>query len=383
MPEAAFTARGRGEFAGFDPRDARHARQHELRDAHAAFDHERLGAQVLHDDPHLAAIIRVDRGRAVGQRDAVLGGKPRARTDLHLEACRDFHGEARGDQRDRKLPRQVDRLKLDSRGGRVVVSTCHSLSDWQERRRHPVRLLTRAALHRCHTVLAVSEAVRRAITRHDAALRVRTDVLRNGTDLSAFAAVLGMRAAAREFLGYRHGSFVVGAVARLEPRKGLDVLLSAASEALARVPGLEVLSVGDGSERARLMAQSNELGLSSRVRFVGEQKDVRPYLAALDLFVAPSRSEGLGIAPVEAFASGVPVAGAAVGGIAEVLANGGVGWLLPSEVTAWANAIVHAARTPDELERMSEAGLERTCDRLAAIYERALGQAAHRGLEAA
>lgn len=267
-------------------------------------------------------------------------------------------------------------------GQPAVVATCHNLSDWQERRHHPVRLLARAALHRCDLVVAVSEAVRRAIAAHDAALGARTEVLLNGTDLSAFTAVRGMRAAAREVLGYPPGSFVVGAVARLDPRKGLDVLLAAASEALPRVPGLEVLIVGDGIERGRLMAQARELGLSARVRFAGEQSDVRPYLAVFDLFAAPSRSEGLGIALVEALASGVPVAGAEVGGIPEVLAGGRAGWLLAPGVKAWADGIVRAARQPAELDRLSLAGLERaaefsidrTRDRLAALYRRALGE---------
>lgn len=267
-------------------------------------------------------------------------------------------------------------------GNPALVATCHNLSDWQERRHHPVRLLARAALHRCDTILAVSEAVRRAIAAHDTVLGDRTQVLRNGADLSAFASVRGMRAAAREVLGYPPGSFVVGAVARLDPRKGLDVLLSAASEALPRVPGLEVLIVGDGTDRQRLAAHSRELGLSARARFVGAQSDVRPYLAALDLFAAPSRSEGLGIALVEALAAGVPVAGADVGGIPEVLDGGSAGWLLPAGVKEWSDAIVRASRSPAELDRLSLAGLERanefsidrTRDRLAGLYRAALGQ---------
>ena len=269
-----------------------------------------------------------------------------------------------------------------------LVATCHNLSDWQERRHHPVRWLARAALHRCDAVLAVSEAVRRAIAAQDGALGRRTQVLLNGTDLSAFASVRGMRAAAREVLGYAPGSFVVGAVARLDPRKGLDRLLAAASAALHRVPGLEVLIVGDGAERARLVAQSHELGLYTRARFVGEQSDVRPYLAALDLFVAPSRSEGLGIALVEALAAGVPVAGAEVGGIPEVLAAGSAGWLVPGGTEAWTEAIVRAARGPAELDRLSLAGvsraaefsIERTREQLAAIYSGLLGRDAGSGL---
>ena len=204
-------------------------------------------------------------------------------------------------------------------GEPALVATCHQPSDWGEHRFQPLRLLARAALHHCSVVLAVSEAVRAAIATHDAGLAARTRVLRHGTDLSGFTAVRGMRAAAREVLGYRPGTFVLGVVARLDARKGLDLLLEAASRALHRVPGLELLIVGDGAERSRLVALAAEQGLLARVRFVGEHADVRPYLAAFDLFAAPSRSEGAGVTLMESLAAGVPVAGSPIGGIPEVL----------------------------------------------------------------
>src|SRR5262249_33696218 len=131
-------------------------------------------------------------------------------------------------------------------GRPALVSTCHDLADWRERRGEPVRALARWALDRSRVVLAASEAVPAALAERAPRLAARTRVVRNGTDLSAFAAVRGMRAGARQLLGYRSGTFVLGAVARLEIRKGLDLLIEAASRALHRVPGLEVLVVGDG-----------------------------------------------------------------------------------------------------------------------------------------
>ncbi len=273
----------------------------------------------------------------------------------------------------------------------ALIATCHNLSDWQEHRHQPVRLLARAALHRCKAVLAVSEAVREVIRAHDPALGQRTRVLRNGADLSAFAAVRGMRAGAREVLGYRAGTFIVGAVARLDARKGLDLLIEAASQALPRVPGLELLIVGDGVERERLVTCARELGLYTRARFVGEQSDVRPYLAAFDLFAAPSRSEGLGLALVEALAAGVPVAGSPIGGIPEVLAHGQAGWLVENTAPAWADAIVRAARSAPELARLAVAGVAQadtfsivhTREALGALYEEVLGLRRPRIAEAA
>lgn len=251
------------------------------------------------------------------------------------------------------------RVALPFAGDSALVATCHELSDWRAQRHWPVRLLVRSALHHCGAVLAATDAVAAAIAVHDPGLAARTRVVRNGTDLSAFAGVRGMRAAAREVLGYRPASFVLGSVGRLEPRKGLDVLLDAASCALPRVPGLELLLVGDGVERERLVARAAQLGMLARVRFVGERTDVRPYLAAFDLFAAPLRGDGAGSALLEALAAGIPVAGAPSGGIPELLAGGEAGWLVPRTVEAWCEAIVRASRSPAELERMSAAGLRR------------------------
>lgn len=266
-------------------------------------------------------------------------------------------------------------------GRTPVVATCHNVSDWRERRFHPVRRLAHAALHRCAHVFAVSEAVRSAIADHDPGLGARTTVLYNGADLSGFRDLAGMRDAARDVLGVRPGTFVVGAVARFDPRKGLDVLLEAASGALHRVPGLEVILVGDGAERDRLVARSHELGLHQRVHFVGEHSDVRPYLAAFDLFAAPSRSEGLGIALVEALAAGIPVAGSRVGGIPEVLANGEAGWLVEPDVASWTEALVAAARDHATRARFARTGptfaqvfsLDRTREALSHDYREVLG----------
>jgi glycosyltransferase involved in cell wall biosynthesis len=266
-------------------------------------------------------------------------------------------------------------------GEPVLVASCHELADWREHRLRPLSLLARAALHHYNVVLAASEAVRAAIAEQDRGLAARVRVLRHGIDLSGFTDLRGMHAAAREVLGYRPGTFVLGVVGRLDERKGVDLLLEAASLALHRVPGLELLIVGDGAERPRLVALASERGLVGRVRFVGERADVRPYLAAFDLFAAPSRGAGAGVTLIEAMAAGVPVAGSPVGGIPEVLDGGAAGWLVPLTPQAWAEAIARAARLPGELQRMAEAGraragefsLEHMREQLAECYRTALG----------
>ncbi|MBL8630251.1 MAG: glycosyltransferase [Rhodospirillaceae bacterium] len=94
--------------------------------------------------------------------------------------------------------------------------------------------------------------------------------------------------------------------ARLDENKGIaDVMV-----ALSRLSSVYLWIAGDGADRAALENRAYELGIKPRVRFLGWQDDIRPYLAAADAFVYPARQEDLGDAIVEAWAAGVPVVAA-------------------------------------------------------------------------
>lgn len=242
-------------------------------------------------------------------------------------------------------------------GAAAIFTTVHNLRDWQEGSRHPLRWMARRALERCDRVIAVSEAVRDALLRHAPRLAARTVVVRNGVDLGRVAGARAHRLATRGTLRIPADGFVVGAVARLDRSKGLDVLVEAAGAALPRIPALRVLIVGDGPERAALEALARARGLASIVRFAGEQPAVAAALGALDLFVAPSRTEGLGLAILEALGAGIPVLGARVGGIPEVIEHGGCGELVDGHDPAeWADRIVRLAADRAALRAMGEGG---------------------------
>jgi len=117
----------------------------------------------------------------------------------------------------------------------------------------------------------------------------------------------------------------------LTPEKGLDVLLQALPFLTVRHPRLGLCIVGDGRLRASLQDLARELGLQERVFFAGAQTDVRPWLAAFDLFLMPSRREGMGIAILEAMAMGKPVVASRTGGIPEVVIDGRTGVLVPPD----------------------------------------------------
>ncbi|MGC6489031.1 MAG: glycosyltransferase, partial [Planctomycetota bacterium] len=136
------------------------------------------------------------------------------------------------------------------------------------------------------------------------------DTVRNGVDLERFAP--GDAAAARAALGLPTGVRIALGVGRLVPGKGFDV----AARAVASDPGLHLVLVGDGGERARIAAAA-----PGRVTFLGAQPPERVALAyqAADVFVLPSEREGWPNVVTEALASGLPVVASRVGGIPQIL----------------------------------------------------------------
>jgi glycosyltransferase involved in cell wall biosynthesis len=241
-----------------------------------------------------------------------------------------------------------------------VVTTQHNLSDWEEKHGHPLRALDRATLGRADAVIAVSDAIRSAVTRALPPLAPRVVTVRNGVPVESFAHARGERRQRRAEFGLSADAFVVGSVARLDGRKGLDTLIEAF--AWVRLPGRDIrlLIVGDGPERGRLRQLAEWRGLDDRVTMISLPQGARAALAAMDLFVAPSRTEGLGVAIIEALAAGLPVLASRVGGIPEVVTDGECGRLLPpDEPQAWADAILRAAGGEDPLERWSAAATRR------------------------
>jgi len=132
--------------------------------------------------------------------------------------------------------------------------------------------------------------------------------------------------------------FALGVAGRLTAQKALGDTL----EALARVPDVALLVLGDGPERAELERRAGELGLADRVRFLGAgtRDDVIALFRAVDAALLTSAWENLPHTLLEALATGTPVIATAVGGIPEVVRDGENGLLVPPrDIAAIASAI--------------------------------------------
>jgi glycosyltransferase involved in cell wall biosynthesis len=169
-------------------------------------------------------------------------------------------------------------------------------------------------------VVAVSANAREQLLAAGIAAPAGVTVVHNGVDIERFvpASPHSLQCARIVHVG------------RLYHVKGQDVLIDAMAAVHALMPGARLTIVGDGPTRAALEGQTDRLGLRAVIRFEGSCDDVRPFLAAADVFVLPSRSEGISIALLEAMATGVPAVATDVGGNAEVI-DDSVGLLVPSE----------------------------------------------------
>ncbi len=164
----------------------------------------------------------------------------------------------------------------------------------------------------------------------------------------------------RKSLGVADDTPCLLVAAALVKRKGIDVLLSAVSTLADEGYTLTLWIAGEGSDRPSLERRSSELGLDGQVRFLGQRDDVGDLLEACDVFVLPSRREGLGIAALEAMAAGRPVVATRVGGLAEAVIHEETGLLVPPEdPAALAESLARSIGDLALRERLGAAGPER------------------------
>ena len=153
----------------------------------------------------------------------------------------------------------------------------------------------------------------------------RRAIIRNGIDAARFAS------ARVGEISPPKADTQIGVVARLSREKGVDVLVDAFALLASKHSDCRLTIVGDGPERPALEEQVRVAGLSNRVDFLGFHPRVSTLLPAFDLFVLPSRSEGIPLALLEAMGAGKACVATRVGGVPEVIADGITGVLVPPE----------------------------------------------------
>jgi glycosyltransferase involved in cell wall biosynthesis len=213
----------------------------------------------------------------------------------------------------------------------------------------------------------------------------------NGVDLEEQDRLVAKAPLAREGLGLARDLFVLGTVARFDPVKRLDALVGALG-ALRR-PGVALLLVGGGPERARLRRLAAGARLDGRVVFAGWLDEPARAFPAIDLYVSASQKEGLPLAVLDAMGAGLAVVATDVPGHRDVVRHGETGLLVPpGGEQALAAAIETLVDDPERRRRMGRAGRERVrtefgvaamVEKTGAIYRAARASCADRASPAA
>ncbi len=224
------------------------------------------------------------------------------------------------------------------------------------------RLFRRATYTMADAVFAVTRELRDFHARQAWVRPKSMGVIYNGVDTKRFAPCRVSRALLRGELGLPSESFVVGTVGRLVPIKDQGTLIQAASRLVEAGVELRLVLVGSGPERESLRnLATSQLG--GRVSFVGDSDRVPELLNAMDVFVLPSRGEGMSNTLLEAMACGLPLLATKVGGNPEIVEEERTGWLFgPGDFNDLAGRLMLLANNPGLKLQFGRAARERAVE---------------------
>ena len=228
-------------------------------------------------------------------------------------------------------------------------------------------------------LVTTGEALRAQLVRDNGLDPLRVESVPTGIDASRFGRIA--KPQARAMLGLPADRPLVGIVATLRSWKGHRYLVDALPHLLHA--DAQLVIVGDGPQREALERQVDALRLRERVRFAGQQDDVAPWLAALDVFALPSyANEGVPQALLQAMFARVPCVTTDAGAIGEIARDGDTATVVAKEdAVALASAIDRVLDDPaSAAERAARAhafvatryALEPMLDRMEAVFRRAL-----------
>jgi glycosyltransferase involved in cell wall biosynthesis len=225
----------------------------------------------------------------------------------------------------------------------------------------PKRILAnRLLLGRRDRVVGVGRAVCDALVRNEGIPPGRVGLVYNGIDLGRFANGSSLRATVRRELGLGAEDLVILQVARLDYLKDHATAVRAVRRVARRRPDTRLVLVGEGPEGPKIRDLVGREGLTDHVRFLGLRHDVPRLLAAADLFLLTSISEGIPLTLIEAMAGGVPVVATRVGGVGEVVEDGQTGLLAPAgDDAGLARHLLRLAGAPGEAHEMGRRGRAR------------------------
>ena len=206
-------------------------------------------------------------------------------------------------------------------------------------------------------------------------------VIPNGIDLEKFKNL--SRKDIRKRLEIKDNEKIITFVGTLRPVKGVKYLIKAMELIIKKNENLKLMLVGDGEEREELERLVEELDLKECVKFIGrvQNEEIPQYMAASDVFVLPSLSEGFPVVTLEAMASGLAIIATSVGGLPEIIEDGENGFLVepknPKEIAKKVLLILGSDELRENIskknkEKVKEYGWECVIEQVECIYKECL-----------
>ena len=205
-------------------------------------------------------------------------------------------------------------------GCRRVISVFHGLKEFD---RYSRQLMAKCFYTDKWRIVGVSQAVVNDLL--DKGIpKGRLALIRNAIDSKALIERQFSKVVALNKLLLPQDKLVIGTIGRTKHIKGHDILLEGFAPICVKNKELHLVIMGGGELESRLNDLAERLGISDNVTITGSLTDAYKYLKTVDIFIMPSRSEGLPVAMLEAMSTGLPVIGSNVGGIPEALGDAGI-----------------------------------------------------------
>ncbi|MGD1103742.1 MAG: glycosyltransferase family 4 protein [Terriglobia bacterium] len=211
----------------------------------------------------------------------------------------------------------------------------------------------------CHAVVAVSENIRE-LSVQAGVPRERITVIPDGIEIPAELPSATERRRLRTSWRCENDDFVVGLLGASTPEKGQDLALAALALLAEKLPEARLVFAGDETVTPANSSMPGAKPDCTRILRLGPVEDLTSFFPGLDLFIMPSKAEGLGSSALWAMAYALPVIATRVGGLPEIVTDNETGWLIPpGSPQALADAILLAARDRVRLIEFGRNGRKR------------------------
>lgn len=252
-----------------------------------------------------------------------------------------------------------------------IVQTIHGMGQYGELNK--IKLIVRNCL--CDAFIGISECVKQDIVLAGAPA-CKTHMIYNGIKSEKYSKAI--------YKIFDKEHVKVGCVARIMPSvKGQDILIKAVPIIVKKYSEIKVEFAGgiakeEAAEYEKLQSYTAENGIQKNVDFLGSVSDVPSFLNTIDILVVPSRTEGFGLALVEAMAMGVPCIASDIEGPAEIVNNEKIGILFKSEDEKSLSEYIIKMIENYELYKkaawnkrkyvLNKYGIETMCEKLTLLY---------------